>query len=246
MGTKLLANICSSRGVADKLPKGKARLHIFTCTAVFLLHFLCVSVQSWLIHTHSKTLSTVQQPEAPQWTRPHLEPTIKAGDPEDLCEVHSDDVEATGSPLSQESDHHLQKLLTEGWRLVLLSEQWECYFSSHAEARRRRIPNAPVTVLLLQRVFKQQLNCAALHSRTASHLHPRTETITHLTQAHTPRATSLVKVAGGAEGWTCVSYRHLLHDTQGLSRHVRATARHLSLHVSKSILTTCSWAVWMD
>lgn len=97
-----------------------------------------------------------------------------------------------------------------------------------------------------QRVFKQQLNCAALYSRTASHLHPRTETITHLTQAHTPRATSLVKVAGGAEGWTCVSYRHLLHDTQGLSRHVRATARHLSLHVSKSILTTCSWAVWMD
>lgn len=64
--------------------------------------------------------------------------------------------------------------------------------------------------------------------------------------SHTARATSLVKVAGGVEGWTCVSYRHLLHDTQGLSRHVRATARHLSLHVSKSILTTCSWAVWMD
>lgn len=97
-----------------------------------------------------------------------------------------------------------------------------------------------------QRVFKQQLNCTALDSRTASHLHPRTKTISHLTHAHTLRATSLVKVAGGAEGWTCVSYRHLLHDTQGLSRHVRATARHLSLYVSKSILTTCSWAVWMD
>lgn len=149
MGTKLLANICSSRGVADKLPEGKARLHIFTCTAQFSCSTFCVSQCSSDLHTHSKTLSTVQQLEKPQWTQAHREPTIESGDPEDLCEVHSDDVEATGSPLSQESDHHLQKLLTEGWRLVLLSEQWECYFSNHAETRHRRIPNAPVTVLLL-------------------------------------------------------------------------------------------------
>lgn len=38
-----------------------------------------------------------------------------------------------------------------------------------------------------QRVFKQQLNCAALHSRAVSHLHPPTETITHLTQRELPR-----------------------------------------------------------
>lgn len=36
-----------------------------------------------------------------------------------------------------------------------------------------------------QRAFKRQLNCTALDSRTVSHLHPRTETITHLTHSLT-------------------------------------------------------------
>lgn len=39
-----------------------------------------------------------------------LEPTVKSRDPEDLCDVHSDDVEAAGGSLGQESDHRLQKL----------------------------------------------------------------------------------------------------------------------------------------
>lgn len=61
-----------------------------------------------------------------------------------------------------------------------------CCFSNHAETRRRRIPNAPATVLLPYRsraAFKRRLT--ALDSRPTSHLHPRTETITHLTQTHT-------------------------------------------------------------
>lgn len=125
MGTKLLANNGSSQGVADKLPKEIARLHIFTRTTQLCCSPFCLSVHEGL----------TQNPQTQQNTKhcaisvktaintARLEPTIKSGDPEDLCEVHSDDVEATGSPLRQETDHHLQKLLKEGWRLVLLSEQ---------------------------------------------------------------------------------------------------------------------------
>ena len=41
-------------------------------------------------------------------------PTIEACDPEDLCDVHSDDIQAAGSSLGQESDHRLEKLWRKG------------------------------------------------------------------------------------------------------------------------------------
>lgn len=66
-------------------------------------------------NTHTKT-----------WAR--LAPTIETGDPEDLCDVHGNDIQAAGSSLGQESDHRLQKLWVGRWRHVSL-----CYLSSNNE-----------------------------------------------------------------------------------------------------------------
>lgn len=166
-----------------------------------------VSVEAWL--TDRKTPSAVQHLRC---TQAPLEPTIESRDPEDLCDVHSNDVEATGSPLRQEPDHHLQKLFNEERRHVWLSE-----------------PGNNVILIIVQRVFY----CISL-------LHRNTHT------SHTQWAAPAAKVTAAAEGWTCVLSAPVARLTRALPKHVSPTVRHLSVRVSKSILKTCSWAIWMD
>lgn len=102
--------VANKIGVADRLPEGKASLHTFTCSYDFCHSSLCLSGGVAYTHTHRAKKT---QGKARKNTGPPPEPTITSRDPEDLCDVHGNDVEAAGSPLGQEPDHHLQELLNE-------------------------------------------------------------------------------------------------------------------------------------
>lgn len=71
-------------------------------------HLLTATHTHTLLHFHTQI-------------RAILAPTIESCDPQDLCNINSDNVQAAGGSLSQEPDHRLKNLgVEEGWREVVL------------------------------------------------------------------------------------------------------------------------------
>lgn len=86
-----------------KLPEGRASLQIFSCTVV-VRHSILILQSAKQAEQNVQRSRKTGQPA----------PTIESCDPEDLCDINSNDVQSTGSSLCQESDHHFQKLSREG------------------------------------------------------------------------------------------------------------------------------------
>ena len=106
-------------GVADTLPWGRAgyfHLHskLLLPHSVLLQHAIFSELHTRggaVGHTHTHLVALLQRGVVPA-------PTIKSCDPEDLCDVNGNDIQAAGSSLSQESDHGLQKLWREGGDMI--------------------------------------------------------------------------------------------------------------------------------
>lgn len=100
----------ASKGVADKVPGARGKATYF---------HLCLQLPLSRSTSHCGgqfLVGSIERAAKPKHVAAMLVPTIDSGDPEDLRDVNSDDIETAGSSFSQESNHRLQKLWREGVR----------------------------------------------------------------------------------------------------------------------------------